>query len=144
MVRQIQLSKKLTTDGLEVWLFDVDVLEGTNKRTFTARTDTSWGDFKDQVIARLDAVDVRLVFRLNVDSRAWSDLSCEADLTTALTRVSEKALVARTREVSMEVKNVVSVLPSVTNDVLIFFLVATADSEGAWRSRKGEGETNPG
>ena len=144
MVRQIQLSKKLTTDGLEVWLFDVDVLEGTNKRTFTARTDTSWGDFKDRVVAQLDAVDVRLVFRLNVDSRAWSDLSCEADLTTALTRVSEKALVARTREVSMEVKNVVSVLPSVTNDVLIFFLVATADSKGAWRSREGEGETNPG
>jgi hypothetical protein len=104
-----------------VWLFEVAIFEGNTKRTFTASTDMTWKEFRDRVFARLDVMDVRLNFRLNVEARAWCDLSCEADLTAAMTRVGDKALVARTREVSMDVKNVVSNGPSITKDVLTFF-----------------------
>ena len=89
-------------------MFEVDVYEGANKCSFTATTDDSWTDFKNQVVARLDAMGVHLVFRLSVDTRAWSELGCEADFTTALTRVRAKALTARSRPVSMDVKNLVS------------------------------------
>ena len=119
-------------------MFDVDVFEDHNKRTFTARTDDTWRDFKDQVIARLDSVNIHLVFRLSVDRRAWSELGCEADFTAALTRLRERVLVARTRAVSMEIKNQVSDEPSVTSVMLtFFFFVATEDLEGARRSREG-------
>lgn len=116
------LSRRLTTNTLEVWLFPVDILEDNNKRTFEARSDMVWKDFKDRIVARLDAMEVRLNFRLNVDTRAWSELSCEADFTDAMTRVGDKCLVARTREVFMEVKNVVSHRLSITNEVLTFLL----------------------
>jgi len=109
------------TEALAVWLFDVAIYEGNARHMFTARTDMTWKDFRDRVVARLDAMDVRLVYRLNVDTRAWLDLSCEADMTKALTQVGGKALVARTREVSMGIKNMVSNGPSMTNDVLTFF-----------------------
>ena len=104
-------------------MFDVDVFEDHNKRTFTARTDDTWRDFKDQVIARLDSVNIHLVFRLSVDRRAWSELGCEADFTAALTRLRERVLVARTRAVSMEIKNQVSDEPSVTSVMLTFFFL---------------------
>jgi hypothetical protein len=53
---------------LEVWLFDIDIFEGNHRRTFAARTDMKWADFRDQVHARLDAMDVRLNFQVNVDA----------------------------------------------------------------------------
>ena len=89
-------------------MFFVEVIEDNNKRTFEARSDTSWKDFKDRIHARLDAMDVRLNFRLNVDSRSWSNLSCEADFMEAMTSVRDKCPMRRTRELVMEVKNMVS------------------------------------
>ena len=67
-----------------------------------------WRDFKDRIVARLNLMEVCLVFRLNVDTRAWSDLSCEADFVVAMTLVADKCLVARKRKVTLEVKNMVS------------------------------------
>ena len=128
------MCERLTTDACEVWLFDVEIYEGNRKRTFVAKTDMTWKDFKDRVVARLDEIEVRLTYRLNVDARAWLDLSCEADLTFALTRVAAKALVACKRAVSMDVKNEVSNVLFMTNDVLTFFFwggVAGADRKGA-------------
>jgi hypothetical protein len=72
------LSETLTTDTPEVWLFDVDVYEDGHKHTFEARSDMTWMDFKDQVIAQLDAIEVCLKYCL--DGCAWLDLSCKADL----------------------------------------------------------------
>ena len=68
----------------------------------------NWKDFKDHVVMRLDAMQVRLRYRVNVDTRAWQALSCEADLKTALSDVAKKAPSRRTRAISMDVKNEVS------------------------------------
>ncbi|KAF8267315.1 hypothetical protein EI94DRAFT_1801798 [Lactarius quietus] len=72
-----------------------------------ARTDMQWGEFKDHVVMRFDEVDVCLNCRLNVDTQAWSDLSCKADFTDAMVRVADRAAVGRTRDVCLEVKNVI-------------------------------------
>jgi hypothetical protein len=101
-------------------LFEVATYEGNLRRTFTVATDTTWKEFRERIVARLDIKEICLVYRLNVDARSWSNLSCEADMKSALTRVGEKAMVARTREVSMDIKNVVSNGPSMTDDVLTF------------------------
>lgn len=103
-------------------------------RTFMARTDDNWTDFNNQVHARLDSMEVQLVFRLNVGTRTWSALNREADLTSALVRVRERAATAHTRAVSMEIKNLVSDGQSVNSNVLTIF----ADPEGACRSRERE------
>jgi hypothetical protein len=68
VVCHIQFERELTTDMLEVWLFDIDIFEGNHRHTFAARTDMKWADFRDQVHARLDAMDVRLNFQVNVDA----------------------------------------------------------------------------
>jgi hypothetical protein len=93
---------------LVVWLFEVAVLENDSKSTFMATTDDMWFDFHNRVLARLDSMTVSLVFRLNVGTRAWSAFAGEADYDPALVQVRERALVARTRAVSMEVRNLVS------------------------------------
>ena len=108
VVRRVRFNQRLTADILEVWIFPVELFEENTKRSFEARSDMTWKDFKDRIVARLDLMEVRLNFRLNVDTRAWSDLSCEADFVDAMIRVAGKCLVARTREVTMEVKNMVS------------------------------------
>ena len=131
------MSERLTTDAHKVWLFDVDIYEGNHRRTFIAKTDMTWKDFRDRVVARLDEMGVHLSYRLNVDARAWLDLSCAADLTTALTCVAAKALVARKWPISMDIKNEVSNQPFMNNDVLTFSGgVAGADPKGV-RSREG-------
>ena len=137
VVRRIQFQVKLTANGLEVWVFLVELFEDNIKRTFEARSDMAWKEFKDRIVVRLDAMEVRLNFRLNVDARAWSDLSCEADFKDAMTTLGDKCLVRRTREVVMEVKNVVSNRLSMTNKVLTLFVVA-ADTTKAARKRERE------
>lgn len=108
-VRHIQLHGMLTVNILLAWVFPVVVYENdTKKPAFEVTTETSWKDFKDQVFARLDAVDVHLNYWIIADSCAWLDLICEADLAVAMVCVEKKALVARTHVVTMEVKNVVS------------------------------------
>jgi hypothetical protein len=136
VVSHIQFSGRLTADTLEVWLFPVEVFEDGNKHTFEARSDMEWKEFKDRVVARLNAIDIRLNYRLNAaDSRAWSDLSCEADLTVAMTHLGAKALVARSRKVTMEVKNVVSNRLSMTDKGLLCLLCCRHQS----RVHKGRG-----
>jgi hypothetical protein len=102
----------------EVWSFEVAVLEDDDRRTFMARSDDDWTSVNNQVLARLDSMEVRLVFRLNVGTRTWSALTCEADWISALARVRERAATARTRAVSMEVKNLVSNVLSGNSNVL--------------------------
>ena len=71
-------------------------------------SDMVWRDFKDRIVGWLNLMEVCLVFRLNVDTHAWSDLSCEADFVVAMTLVADKCLVARKWKVTLEVKNMVS------------------------------------
>ena len=104
-------------------MFLIEIIEGNIKHTFEARSDMSWKDFKDRVIARLGAMDVCLNFHLNVDSRAWSNLSCEADFVDTMASVGDKCPMWLTRELVMEVKNMVSNWLSMNNEVLTLFVV---------------------
>jgi hypothetical protein len=79
-----------------VWLFNVDVLADTDKHTFTTRTDTTWTEFKDSVVVRLDAQDFRLNYRFNTNPHIWSNLNYEAECEAMLTLVRQRALGART------------------------------------------------
>lgn len=91
----------------------------------------TWPDFRDQVYVWLDAMDICLVFHLNVDMHGWSNLSCEVAFTAALTCVRERALAAHMWAVSMEVKSVVS--KCALHDqwyTYFFFLVASAGYKG--------------
>ena len=114
-------------------MFLIEIIEDNVKRTFEVRSNMSWKDFKDRIIARLDAMDVRLNFHLNVDSRAWSNLSCEADFVDAMASVGDKCPMRRTRELVMEVKNMVSNWLSMNNEVLTLFVVRHHQS----RAQKG-------
>jgi len=95
-------------DVLVVWLFEVSVLENERTSMFMATTNDIWLNFHDQILARLDSMTVNLVFRLNVGTRAWSPLTGEADYNPVLVHVRGRAFVARSRAVSMQVKNLVS------------------------------------
>ncbi|KAF8263389.1 hypothetical protein EI94DRAFT_1704031 [Lactarius quietus] len=90
-----------------VWIFPVEIYDTQKTRKMVATTDMSWKEFKGRVVARLDAIDVRLNYRIISDTRAWMELACEADYEAAMLRVGEKALVAWTQKVGMEIKNVV-------------------------------------
>jgi len=92
VVHCIQFQVKLTANGPEVWVFLVELFEDNIKCTFEARSNMAWKDFKDCIVARLDAMEVHLNFRLNVDTCAWSDLSCEADFKDAMTTLGDKCL----------------------------------------------------
>ena len=99
-------------------MFLVEIIEDNVKCTFEARSDMSWKEFKDCVVAHLDVMDIHLNFRLNIDSRAWSNLSCKADFVDAMASVGDKCPMWRTRELVMEVKNMVSNWLSMNNEVL--------------------------
>lgn len=79
-------------------------------RNFTSQTNMSWRDCRERVLACLDSSseEVRLQYWINSGPHGWMDLACEVDWKAAVDAVAEKAPAARTRAVSMEVKDVVS------------------------------------
>jgi len=99
----------------------VEINKDATKRTYKARTDEEWKGFKAQVLARFDAVEVHLHYQINADTNTWLDLTCKSDFDATMHCVREKVLVAWTRVVSMEVKNVVSNDFFLTNGVLTLF-----------------------
>ncbi|KAI9437438.1 hypothetical protein H4582DRAFT_2150264 [Lactarius indigo] len=90
-----------------VWRFQTDVLDDHIKHAFTAQTDMKWPDFREEVLHRLGRHHnrVRMVFRIVGEGSAWSDLGSECDWTDAIFRLTGKVRSARTRAVSLEVKD---------------------------------------
>ena len=88
----------------------MELFEDNVKRNFEARSDMAWKDFNDCIVAQLESMEVHLNYHLNMDMRAWLDLSCKADFVDVMKSVAEKCLVARIWKVVMEVKNLVSKL----------------------------------
>ncbi|KAH9026474.1 hypothetical protein EDB84DRAFT_1440107 [Lactarius hengduanensis] len=93
------------SDG--VWRFQTEVVDGHMKHAFTAQTDMKWLDFLGEVLHRLDRPrsEVRVVFRISGEGGAWKDLASEYDWADGIARLVGKARSARTRAVSMEVKD---------------------------------------
>lgn len=90
-----------------VFRFQVDVIDGNAKREFSAETDTCWKDFRSCVLGFLENMSVELAYKITGDTGKASHLKTEADFTSAMVRLCQKATTACTRAVGMEIKNIV-------------------------------------
>ena len=94
-----------------MWQFLVEVIDGNIRRTFTSQTDVKWEDFIGEVLHHFERPrnEVQVGYRISGDSSAtMSYLASEFDWKDAITRLLGKVRSARTRAVSMEIKNMVS------------------------------------
>jgi hypothetical protein len=80
------------------------------QHTFTGNTDMKWPDFLEAAYEQIGVPreDVILGYRISTESRYWVVLVCEMDWFILIDRMREKILTARTRAVTMELKNTVS------------------------------------
>lgn len=123
-----------------VWQFDVDIADGNISHTLVVRTDARWTNVLERILDQLDEPRdrIRLVYRIRGDPRGPSNLLCASDWDLVLRRVREKILSARTRAVTVEVKDMVS---TASRDIIFLFSykVARAGDEGwkgQWRRQK--------
>ena len=96
-----------------VYMFPVDVVSGDAKRSFTADTDIPWDEFRNRIMRYLEnsADEVRLSCKIYGDNSRASLLNDHHDFKAAMDRVCHRAQNARTREISLEIKNIVSRIP---------------------------------
>ncbi|KAI9439132.1 hypothetical protein H4582DRAFT_2056971 [Lactarius indigo] len=90
-----------------VWEFRVDVVDENIRHTFNAHTDMKWYEFLDEVYQHFERPrsEVRVGFRISGDAGVMSYLVSENDWNNAVARLLGKVRSARTRAVSMEIKN---------------------------------------
>ena len=100
----------------------MEVIDNRVKHAFAARTDVSWLNFQDEVLQHFTRQhdDVSIGYRFGGEAGPVSPVDCEADWKNAIGRLQDKLLGARTRAVSMEVKNLVSNMIQLNNDLLTF------------------------
>ena len=93
-----------------VWQFVVDVTNDRMRNTFIAQTNMTWDNFTEKVYQCIDKPhdDVHMVYRISGDPHVMAYLNCEYEWNTVLHSMREKVQAARTRAVSLEVKNMVS------------------------------------
>ena len=91
--------------------FQVNIISGEARREFSAETDGSWEDFRCRAIGYLESATgaVKLAYKIVGDAGKPTLLETIDDYQQAMERIVPKAKVARTRAVSIDVKNVVSV-----------------------------------
>jgi hypothetical protein len=94
---------------LEVWKFQVDVLDEKMIQSFTCQTDKTWREFSEEAYSYFTAPrsEVWLGYRCNRES-ATAYLRTEQQWAKALVRLRGKMRAARKLPVTIEVKNVVS------------------------------------
>ncbi|KAF8876599.1 hypothetical protein CPB84DRAFT_1828973 [Gymnopilus junonius] len=95
-----------------VFRFQVDVVEGNAKREFTAETDMPWEDFRCLVVGLLENMSIELAYKIPGEPGKASLLKTRPDYEAAMSRVCQKALSARSKPVSIEIKNIAKALPS--------------------------------
>ncbi|KAH9007421.1 hypothetical protein EDB84DRAFT_1572907 [Lactarius hengduanensis] len=90
-----------------VWQFRVEVVDGKIKHTFHVQTDMKWRDFLDEVRHHFDCPhrEVQVGYRISGEAGAMSYLASENDWDNAIAQLLGKVRSARTRAVSMEIKN---------------------------------------
>jgi hypothetical protein len=122
---------------IEAWEFEVDVVMGTTKRSFTAHTSMLWKDFEDKVLRQLDDTPkpVKLAYKIPGDKGKMSRLENYVDWDSALTRLCAKIKKARTL-VGVEVKNTVSSHDLISKLGLTRDLEDKASVESIHRARK--------
>ncbi|KAF8265914.1 hypothetical protein EI94DRAFT_1702141 [Lactarius quietus] len=72
------------------WIIPIEIYEDNMKHKMMATTNMEWKEFKKQISS---------------DGPAWSQLTCEADFTAAMVCAADKALVAQTWVVIVDIKN---------------------------------------
>ncbi|KAH9073602.1 hypothetical protein EDB83DRAFT_2516495 [Lactarius deliciosus] len=82
-------------------------VDGKIKHTFHAQTDMKWRDFLDEVRHHFDYPhrEVQVGYRISGEAGAMSYLASENDWDNAIVQLLGKVRSARTRAVSMEIKN---------------------------------------
>jgi hypothetical protein len=93
-----------------VWELMVYINEDSVRRTFSARTNMTWEDFVSMAKKQFDRShdEVRLGYCVSGGARTMSDLTCESHWDMALVHIRERIQAARTRAVTMEIKDLVS------------------------------------
>ena len=88
----------------------VEVNDTHIKRKFQARTDMSWQEFADIAYDwfRKDRDEVLMGYKFVGDSGGVTELASESEWKNAMVRMKEKIRSARTRSVTMELRNMVS------------------------------------
>jgi hypothetical protein len=83
-----------------------------------------WDEFRVLAYARLELPpnDVRLGYRISGETRRWMELTCQSDWNIVVSRMQEKAVVARKRAVGIELKNLVSDVFSSMTEALTLWL----------------------
>lgn len=106
----------LATYQLLVFSFQVDVSDGEARREFVAETDMTWEVFHAKVLRYLESAagKVELTCKVSGDTGKAGQMKGEEDYRSALERVRQRAQNARTRAVSLEIKNIVSIRIGVT------------------------------
>lgn len=105
----------------------VEVNDAATKRKFQARTNMSWQEFADIAYDRFrkPRADVLIGYKFVGDSGGVIELTSELEWNNAIIRMKEKIKSARTRSVTMELRNMVSnvgVLDDKGTDLFFFGL----------------------
>jgi hypothetical protein len=129
-----------------VWQFTVEVNNGHVRRTFTAQTNTTWEDFEEEALRHFEKPrnEVSMAYRVSGDTCAVTYLICEYDWMTALARVKEKVMTARTRAVTMELKNMVSRLSGPQKEKTNSYLTWQMVTQRPHNNRRGRHNPNRG
>ncbi|KAM6497032.1 hypothetical protein JOM56_007505 [Amanita muscaria] len=98
----------LLTYLLLVFSFQVDVSDGEARQEFVAETDMTWEVFHAKVLRYLESAagKVELTCKVSGDTGKAGQMKGEEDYKSALERVRQRAQNARTRAVSLEIKNI--------------------------------------
>ena len=92
-----------------MWHFVVEVIDNNIKHAFDAQTDIDWVDLLDEVHNQFGKAraEVQLAYRIG-ETGVMSCLANKNDWDKALCQLRGRIKAARTRAVSMEIKNIVS------------------------------------
>ncbi|EGN96715.1 hypothetical protein SERLA73DRAFT_154179 [Serpula lacrymans var. lacrymans S7.3] len=91
-----------------VYAFTTSVVNDDSKMDFEATTDMDWVQFRRQVFNLLDGPeqDIQLAYKLSGDTGKPSHMNNHHDFTAVMDRLVNKARVAQTRVVMLEIKNI--------------------------------------
>ena len=95
-----------------VWEFEVHVASSVAKNVFNGHSAMKWNDFERWVLRNLDGIvlPVQLAYRVSGDVGKMSFLKDKVDWTTVLACIDTKVLLAHKNPVSIEVRNLVSII----------------------------------
>lgn len=95
----------------KVWLFRVNVVDSYVRHKFEKQTNTKWLEIfaEVQICLNRPPSDLCLGIQISGETGGMTYVTCELEWDDCLILLQERILAARTRAVSIEIKNLVSV-----------------------------------